>query len=261
MVHCFRRDGAWRPRAWCAGPPCGELLGDALALAHGFALNLDGIGVVDDPVTDGVGQGGIVQIFMPLAGIILGTEDGGGHLVPSLYQFQHIPGLRLLEGVEQPFIQDEQLLFPEFFHIVPVSAVSPGHRDLHQQIRQANIPDRVKAAAGSHAKGAGQVGLSGPGRSQDDDIVRFLEVGAGCQTQDLLPVQPSFRVVLNILDTGGGVCVAGVADEPGQAVAFSGAPLRIYQHGKAVLEGHRLELRIRQLGEEGFRHDAQAHFM
>ena len=100
MVHCFRRDGAWRPGAWCTRPPCRELLGDALALSHGLALNLDGIGVVDDSVTDGVGQGGVVQVLVPLAGIILGTEDGGGHLVPGLYQFQHIPGLGLLEGIE-----------------------------------------------------------------------------------------------------------------------------------------------------------------
>ena len=76
----------------------------------------------------------------------------------------------------------------------------------------------------------------------------FLKVGTGGQTQDLLPVQLSFRMVLNILDTGCGVRVASVADKPGQAVAFPGAPLRVYQHGKAVLKGHLLELRIRQLG-------------
>ena len=89
----------------------------------------------------------------------------------------------------------------------------------------------------------------------------FLDVSTGSQAQDLFPVQPSFRVVLNIFDTGGGVRVAGIADKPGQAVAFPGTPLRVYQHGKAVLKGHRLELHIRQLGGEGFRHDAQAHFM
>ena len=73
---------------------------NALALSHGLALNLDGIGVVDDSVTDGVGQGGVVQVLVPLTGIILGTKDSGGHLVPGLYQFQHIPGLGLLEGIE-----------------------------------------------------------------------------------------------------------------------------------------------------------------
>ena len=93
MVHRFRWNGAWRPPAWCSGPPCGELLRNALALAHGFALNLDGIGVVDDPVTNGVGQGRVVQVLVPLTGVILGTEYGGDHLVPCLYHLQHIPDL------------------------------------------------------------------------------------------------------------------------------------------------------------------------
>lgn len=220
------------------GRHAGGLLRDALALAHGLSLDLDGIGIVDDPVADGVGQSGVVQILVPLAGVILGTEDGGGHLVSGLYQFQYIPGLCFLEGIEQPLVQDEQLVLLELFHVIPVGSIGPGHGDLHQQIRQADVPHGVKAAAGSHAKGAGQISLSGPGGSQNDDIVCFLEVGAGGQAQDLLLVQPSFRMVLNILDTGGGVRVASVADEPGQTVAFPGAPLRVYQHGKAVLKGH-----------------------
>ena len=155
MVHGGRRHGAPDRHA-------GGLLRDALALAHGLALDLDGIGVVDDPVTDGVGQGGVVQILVPFAGVILGAENSGGHPVPCLYQFQYIPGLFLFQGVEQPLVQNEQLFFLELFHVVPVGSVSPGHRDLHQQIRQADIPDRIKAAAGSHAKGAGQISLSGP---------------------------------------------------------------------------------------------------
>ena len=71
MVHPFRQNGAWRPRAWCSGPPCVKLFRNALALAHGFALDLDGVGVVDDPVTDGVGQGGVVQVLVSLAGVVI----------------------------------------------------------------------------------------------------------------------------------------------------------------------------------------------
>ncbi len=76
-------------------------------LAHELALDLDGIGFVDDPFAAGISYGGIVQVLMPLAGVILGTEDGGCHLIARLYQFQHIPGLCFLEGKEQPLILDE----------------------------------------------------------------------------------------------------------------------------------------------------------
>ena len=78
MVHSGRRHGAHGRRAF-------PLFGNTFALAHGFTLDLDGVGVVDDPVTDGVGQGGVVQVLVPLAGVVLGAEDGGGHLAPGLY--------------------------------------------------------------------------------------------------------------------------------------------------------------------------------
>ena len=78
MVHSGRRHGAHGRRAF-------PLSGNTFALAHGFTLDLDGVGVVDDPVTDGVGQGGVVQVLVPLAGVVLGAEDGGGHLAPGLY--------------------------------------------------------------------------------------------------------------------------------------------------------------------------------
>ena len=37
------------------------------ALAHGFAFEIDAVGVVDQPVEDSVGEGGITDRLMPLA--------------------------------------------------------------------------------------------------------------------------------------------------------------------------------------------------
>ena len=65
------------------------------ALAHRLALNLNGIGVVDEPVIDDVGQDEGIEILMPLAGVMPGAEDGRVHLVLSLFQFQHIRYIRL----------------------------------------------------------------------------------------------------------------------------------------------------------------------
>ena len=39
-------------RRYCTGPPCWDLLGNVLALAPGFTLDLDGIDVVNNPDTD-----------------------------------------------------------------------------------------------------------------------------------------------------------------------------------------------------------------
>lgn len=72
----------------------------------------------------------------------------------------------------------------------------------------------------------------------------LMDIGTGGQAQNLLPVQLALRRVLDILYTSGRVRVTNVTDESGQAVTFPSAPLRVYQHGKAVLKEHRLELRI-----------------
>ena len=137
MVH----GGRWRG---APGRHAGNHSGIPLRLSHGFALDLDGIGVIGlyghrwhQPGSGRTGSRATRWCHT-------GNRDGGGHLVSGLYQFQYIPGLCLLEGVEQPLVQNKQLLFPELFHVIPVGSVSPGHRDLHQQIRKADIPDGVK---------------------------------------------------------------------------------------------------------------------
>ena len=59
-----------------------------LALAHGFlAANDHGVGIMDDPVADGVCQKRVRQLFRPSRNIKLGTEDRGVSLLPGLHDF------------------------------------------------------------------------------------------------------------------------------------------------------------------------------
>ena len=61
----------------------------ALPLAHGFlAVNDYGVGVMNDPVADGVCQQRIGQLRPPAWDVKLGTEDRGVSLVPGLHDFQ-----------------------------------------------------------------------------------------------------------------------------------------------------------------------------
>ena len=134
-------------------------------------MDLDHIGVVDDAVTDSIRKRGITQILMPAGDIHLGTEDGGCRLGPSFDQFQYIPRFALLERIEQPFIQDEQLNLLELLHVLPVGAFAAGDGDLHEQIRQPDIADGVEAPAGGHAERAGDISLAGSGGAEKNDVV------------------------------------------------------------------------------------------
>ena len=56
---CARRPTGSQPprRSW--------LFGDAFPLSHRFAVYLDGIGIVHDTITDGVGQRGLADLGIP----------------------------------------------------------------------------------------------------------------------------------------------------------------------------------------------------
>lgn len=140
---------------------------------------------------------------------LLEIPDGGRHLVPSFHQFQYIPGFCLLQRVQQP-VQNEQLHLFQMFHIFPIGPIPPGYSDLHQKIRQPEIPSGVEVPVGCHTQGTGQECLSSTGSAQDDHISCLLNVRTGCQAEDLLPVQMPFGNILDILHAGLYICIAGV---------------------------------------------------
>ena len=61
----------------------------ALPLTHGLlTANYHGVGVVDDPVADGICQKRVGQLLRPARNVKLVTEDRGVSLVPGLHDFQ-----------------------------------------------------------------------------------------------------------------------------------------------------------------------------
>ena len=54
------------------------LFHNALALSHGVTFNPDDIGIIYDPVTDGVSQSRVIQVLMPARNIELRAENGRG---------------------------------------------------------------------------------------------------------------------------------------------------------------------------------------
>ena len=81
----------------------------ALTLAHGdgiFPVVLgddDAVGIVDNSAADSVGKGGLTDFLMPSANVELGTEDGGSLFITGLSNLKQVPGLRILERIQQSF--------------------------------------------------------------------------------------------------------------------------------------------------------------
>lgn len=59
-----------------------DIFRDSLALAHGFlAFDDEAVGIMDNAVTDDIGEDWIANLILPAAYVELGAEDG--HNVPS----------------------------------------------------------------------------------------------------------------------------------------------------------------------------------
>ena len=83
--------------------------GSALVLAHGIASKLYFIGVVEQPIAYGIGQGGVADIGMPVSDGTLAGDDGGPRLVAVFHNLQQVPALPVCGRGEQEVIDDEEL--------------------------------------------------------------------------------------------------------------------------------------------------------
>lgn len=81
----------------------------ALLLAHGLlAVNNHLVGIMDDPVADGISQDWITNLFPPSGHRKLGADDRRSVLVSGFRNFQKIPRFSFLQRVQQPFVQNQQ---------------------------------------------------------------------------------------------------------------------------------------------------------
>jgi len=65
----------------------------AMVLAHGIASKFYFVGVIEQAVTYGVGQGGITDIGMPVTDGALAGNGSGARLVAVFHDLQQVPPL------------------------------------------------------------------------------------------------------------------------------------------------------------------------
>ena len=193
---------------------------------------------MDNTVANGVGQNGISNLVLPAADAELGAEDGGGDLVPGLNDLQQVAGLRFLQAVEQPLVQNQQGGAFVLLNDLREGAVAAGNGQLCEQLRKPDIAHFHEVSDSSHAQGTGQIGLSRTGRAHENDVVGFGDVRAGGQPRNHGLVQAAIRVVLNVLHAGAGVGEVSCLLEPRQLVALPGAPFPVHQEADTVLKEH-----------------------
>ena len=128
--------------------------------AQAFAGEVDAMGVVHEPVEDGVGIGRVANHLMPGRDGELAGDDGGAAAVAVLEDFEQVVAGLVVERLQAPVVKDEQLNAAELAREPRVAAVAAGERQIGEQARQALIENGAIVAAGLVAERAGQPTLA-----------------------------------------------------------------------------------------------------
>ena len=136
----------------------------------------------------------------------LGAEDRRGSLSALVDQFEEVLCLVFSKTEQQPFIEDQKHRVGVLFQYSSKSAIIPGSLKIQEQVRQADILDRIIPFAGFHTEGAGHVGLSAACSSGDEYIPVFGDVFTACQPVDQGFVKLPAGSVVYVGNTGICLC-------------------------------------------------------
>lgn len=241
-LRATRRAGAEPPESNRETPPVFVLRRLVKRLrAHGLAASYHNpVRLRGNTVGDGLRRDGYRNLVQPLGRIVLGCDDGGLAVVSAVDQREQEPCILLGDREQKPVVQNQKVYLDKLLE-QPVVCLQPlvsGHLELLQHVGQLKVLHGRQLPAGGLPQRLRQVGLSGAGRSGDDDVAGVPDIVARRQLQDEVAVQTPVVVVPYVLDAGGGVREIRSVHQALQPVASPSAELPVDEKTESVAELH-----------------------
>ena len=155
-----------------------------VVLSSGFAQALttefDAVGVVNDTIEDGIGNGGIADDLVPVFERQLAGDEYRSDVVAIFDDLEEISALVGIEGFRPPVIDDEQFDIGYRSQHAGIASIATRQGEGCEQARRSVIDDREIITAGFVAKRASQVAFADATRANDRlPVVRVLRFGSG----------------------------------------------------------------------------------
>ena len=83
------------------------------SFSNGIAFEFDLVRVVQEAITDGIGQSGITHSEMPVVQGILAGDDGGTLVVAILDNFHEVLLFEISQGSEEEVVDDQEVDFSQ----------------------------------------------------------------------------------------------------------------------------------------------------
>src|SRR3974390_747429 len=207
---------AWVP--FGGGPVCGRTpKGRSLALirrtpiafgfwpgiAHGLAFQLKAVGIVDQPIQDGVGYRGVVNHAVPFLHRELTGDEGGAQPVAIIEDLQQVSILFAGHGGHSEVVDYDHGSSRQLFEQLEQAAVGLSVLQFTKQFRRVVITDAVTIAARLVGQSASQVSFSRAGRSGDEAVVMLGYPLRSAQLLDLRPLESARMSVVHIFQARG----------------------------------------------------------
>ena len=132
------------------------------------------MGVVDQAIQDGIGQGGIPDLGVAFIHRELRGHESGTETVTIFEEFQEVPALFIGQGGYSPVVQGDQIGFRQDGQELGITPIPFGDLEVLEETGETKIANRVAFSTGFMGQGTGQEGFTASRGPGDEYIVMLL---------------------------------------------------------------------------------------
>jgi hypothetical protein len=170
-----------------------------LELAHGWPIQLQPMGIVNQAVEDGIGNGRVGNHLVPVFDRQLASDNDRTAIVSVVDDLQKIAALIGRERRQPPVVEDQQRDAREGTQQTGMTAVSARQSQSIQQPGYALIEYGTIVSASLLAQRASNEAFADPGRPDDDQVLLALDPIAGDELVEQCAIEAAHSLEGDIL--------------------------------------------------------------
>ena len=216
--------------------------------------------VIEQPVEDGVAEGGVADDIVPVVDGDLAGEQGAAAGVAVVEDLEEVVSSLSRERSESPVVEDEEPCPGEPLDQLGIRPVPPGEGEFVEEAGDAVVAGGDADAAGLVAEGAGEIRLPRSRGAADEDGLAVPDPLAGGEAEHEGAVEATGGLEVEVFD-GGVEVELGEALEAHVAALLPFGLLAFEEQGQAVLEGQLADVGHGGLLLEGLGHAREPEFV
>ena len=160
------------------------------AFAHRFSFEMELVGAVHEPVEDGVGEGRIAEVVVPMLNRKLAGDERGAGADTIVEQFEQVGALARAHRGDGEVVDQDEVDFSDGGEALAEAAVGVADAEFVEQPRRAQVKRGQPLPTGLLRECASQKRLPAAGGAVDQEILRLADPVAAGEAGQLLRSRP-----------------------------------------------------------------------